>query len=136
MTWLLNNKEFKDPSIKHIGFIYRITEIHTGRIYLGKKNLWRKKVLPKNSKRSRKEIIQVPSDWQDYYGSNKELQLRVLEYGKDNYKREILEFATTKGELSYKEIKWQLAEDVLNDDKYFNNFVSCRIHRKHLPRKG
>jgi len=130
--WYYNNEEFTETPEQYQGFVYEITELRTGKKYIGKKNFWRPKILPKNSKRSRRVKTKVESDWRSYYGSNVELQRLVEESGSDGYKRVILRLCKSKGELSYYEAKLQFQYDVLLSDEYYNEFIGCKIHSKHL----
>lgn len=130
--WYYNNEEYKDTPEEYQGFVYEITELSTGKKYIGKKNFWRPKTLPKNSKRSRRVKTRVESDWREYYGSNVALQRLVEEHGSDGYKRVILHLCKTKGEMSYMEAKLQFMFDVLLSDDYYNEFIGCKIHAKHI----
>lgn len=132
--WLYNEKEYDETPEEYQGFVYLITELDTGKKYIGKKNFWRPKVLPKNSKRNRRVRTRVESDWKKYYGSNKEVQALVESKGIENYKREILRFCKTKGEMSYYEAKLQFEHDVLLSDEYYNEFIGCKIHSRHLKK--
>ena len=131
--WTYNGSEYNETPEDYQGFVYIITELDSGKKYLGKKNFWRPKVLPKNSKRSRRMRTRVESDWKGYYGSSKELQVLVEQRGGDNYKREIIRLCRTKGEMSYYEAKAQFDNDVLLSDEWLNEFIGCKIHAKHLP---
>ena len=133
--WYYKGKEFNETPEEYQGFVYEITELRTGKKYIGKKNFWRPKTLPKNSKRSRRVKTKVESDWRSYYGSNVELQRLVEESGSDAYKRVILRLCKTKGEMSYYEAKLQFKHDVLLRDDYYNEFIGCKIHSRHLPRQ-
>jgi len=133
--WLYNEQQFSETPDDYQGFVYLITEMDTGKKYIGKKNFWRPKILPKNSKRTRRVRTRVESDWRDYYGSNKTVQTLVESKGKDNYKREILRLCKTKGEMSYYEAKLQFENDVLLSDIYYNEFIGCKIHSKHIRNK-
>tara|TARA_B100001287_G_scaffold274612_1_gene280284 strand:+ start:991 stop:1389 length:399 start_codon:yes stop_codon:yes gene_type:complete len=130
--WTYNGSEYNETPEEYQGFVYIITELDSGKKYLGKKNFWRPKVLPKNSKRSRRMRTRVESDWRGYYGSSKELQVLVEQRGGDNYKREIIRLCRTKGEMSYYEAKAQFDNDVLLSDEWFNNFIGCKIHARHI----
>ena len=132
--WLYNEKIYDETPEEYQGFVYQITELDTGKMYIGKKNFWKPKTLPKNSKRSRRIRTRTESDWRTYFGSSKEVQLLVEEKGEDNYKREILRLCTTKGEMSYYEAKLQFEKDVLLRDEYYNSFIGCKIHSRHLPK--
>jgi hypothetical protein len=85
--------------------------------------------IPLQKKRTKKE-----SDWKSYYGSNEHLKQELNEEeSHQTVRRTILRLCRTKGECSYYEIKEQLAVDALLKEEYYNNFVGCKIHRKHLP---
>jgi hypothetical protein len=56
----------------------------------------------------------------------------VEEHGTGKFRREILILCKTKGEMSYHEAKLQFDNNVLLSDKYYNNFIGCKIHSKHL----
>ena len=130
--WLYESKEYNETPEEYQGFVYLITELDTSKKYIGKKNFWRPKILPKNSKRNRRVRTRVESDWKKYFGSSKEVQALVESKGIENYKREILRFCKTKGEMSYYEAKLQFDYDVLLSDEYYNEFIGCKIHSKHL----
>ena len=132
--WYYESKEYDETPEEYQGFVYLITELDTGKKYIGKKNFWRPKVLPKNSKRNRRVRTRVESDWRSYFGSNKEVQALVESKGIENYKREILRFCKTKGEMSYYEAKLQFENDVLLSDDYYNEFIGCKIHSRHLKK--
>ena len=133
--WYYNNEQFDDTPEAYQGFVYLITELDTDKKYIGKKNFWRPKTLPKNSKRTRRIKTRVESDWRSYYGSSKEVQILVERKGASNYKREILILCKTKGEMSYYEAKLQFKHDVLLRDDYYNEFIGCKIHSKHIKKQ-
>ena len=132
--WLYENREYDETPEEYQGFVYEIEELSTGKKYIGKKNFWRPKILPKNSKRTRRVRTRVESDWKKYFGSNKEVQALVESNGIENYKREILRLCKTKGEMSYYEAKLQFENDVLLSDDYYNEFIGCKIHSRHLKK--
>lgn len=117
-----------------IGFVYCITEIDTGKKYIGKK-LWvtTKKLPPlKGKKRKRTKIVET--DWRTYYGSSDTVKQMIEEKGADNYKREIIHFCYNKSELSYLEAKEQFDRNVLLSDEYYNGIINCRIGGRGLER--
>tara|TARA_B100001287_G_scaffold246522_1_gene224519 strand:- start:18 stop:422 length:405 start_codon:yes stop_codon:yes gene_type:complete len=133
--WVYNDKEFEQTPDEFQGFVYMITEKDTGKKYIGKKFFWKPKILPINKTRKRRVRTRAESDWREYYGSSKEVQSLVESKGKDNYKREILRLCKTKGECSYYEAKLQFQYDVLLSDEYYNEFIGCKIHAKHIRDK-
>ena len=130
--WYYENKVFEDTPEEYQGFVYEITELDTGKKYIGKKFFWKPKTLPKTKTRKRRVRTRVESDWRSYYGSSKDVQQLVEEKGVDNYRRVIVYLCRTKGECSYYEAKLQFERDVLLRDDYYNEFIGCKIHSKHL----
>ncbi|HET8686641.1 MAG TPA: hypothetical protein VFM18_08255, partial [Methanosarcina sp.] len=65
MTWLYNGVEFNEiPSgSKPEGFVYRITNLIDGRMYLGKKSFFSTKTVTVKGK---KKKTKVESDWKKY----------------------------------------------------------------------
>lgn len=135
--WYLKEKSFEpseDELSQWVGFVYLITEKETGKKYVGKKFFWSTRKLPPLKGKTRKRIKKVQSDWMKYYGSSEELKQLVEERGGDAYHREILHLCRTKGECSYLEAKEQFDRGVLLSDEYYNEFIGCKIHSKHLPK--
>lgn len=127
--WLYENVEFTEAS-DNVGFVYSITNLKTGREYIGKKlfNAARRKIV-----KGKKKRFTVESDWREYYGSNKELLHDVAMHGPENFHREILRLCKTKGQCSYFEAKMQFDLGVLeHPEKFYNTWIMCRIHQKHL----
>jgi len=137
MEWTFENKVF-DPEESFLedyqGFVYIITELTTDKKYIGKKFFWKPKTLPVTKKRKRKIKTRAISDWKKYYGSSQEVKTLVEEKGAENFKREVLKLCRTKGECSYYEAKLQFEYDVLLRDDFYNAFIGCKIHAKHLPK--
>jgi len=130
--WVYDNNEFNETPDEFQGFVYMITELDTGKKYIGKKFFWKPKILPVTKSRKRRVRTRVESDWRTYYGSNKEVQNLVESKGKENYKREILKLCKSKGECSYYEAKLQFQYDVLLSNEFYNEFIGCKIHSKHI----
>ena len=134
MTWLYKDKIYDETPEQFQGFVYIITELDTGKKYIGKKFFWKPKTLPLTKTRKRRVKTRVESDWRKYYGSSITVQNLVEEKGLDNWKREILKLCETKGECSYYEAKLQFEHDVLLTDEYYNEFIGCKIHSKHIKK--
>ena len=130
MGWLYNGAEFEEPLDEHYGFVYRITNMQTHRMYIGKKLFWFKKTKILKGKKKR---YLAPSDWKGYYGSSITLKKDIDLIGVDNFKREIIMMCKNKGECSYYESKAQFDHAVLlNPEMYYNDWIICRVHRKHI----
>jgi hypothetical protein len=132
--WYYKGKEFTSEDIgEYIGFVYVITDLSNGMKYIGKKILMSVRRLPplKGQKRKRRKVVE--SDWKKYYGSSEEVKMLLEEKGPDNFKREIIHLCTMKGEMSYMECYHQMINHVLlRPDEFYNKFVGCKIHAKHL----
>ena len=129
-NWFYNGEVFESPAEEHYGFVYNITNLLNGKQYIGKKLFWFKKTKILKKKKVR---YLAESDWKSYYGSSIALNKDVEEFGEENFKREILHLCKSKGECSYMETKEQIQRDVLlNPNLYYNDWVICRVHRKHI----
>ena len=112
--WYYNGKEFTSEDIGgYVGFVYIITDNSTGKKYVGKKILQSKRKLPPLKGKTRRRTKLVESDWQKYYGSNDEIKLLLENDGPARFHREILHLCSSKGEMSYMELKEQMSREVL-----------------------
>jgi predicted patatin/cPLA2 family phospholipase len=139
MIWLYNNEPVEEIDEKYAGFVYLITNLSTGKRYIGKKlskfsKTSTKTVTLKSGIKKKKKIrSKVDSDWKTYWSSSKDVQADVKTLGEDKFKREILMFCLTKGTATYYEDKYQFQHEVLeNPDKWYNGQIQCRIHRSHI----
>ena len=125
---------------KSFGFVYKTINLKTGKFYIGKKTFLhnKKKKLTKKElavmpvtrgRTATTKIEQVDSGWKDYYGSSKELLSDIKTYGKENFKRIILDFCDTKKQLTYYEIYHQMTHRVLFVDSYNDN-IQGKFYRK------
>ena len=124
------NNFSETPPLDALGFIYKITNLLTGRFYIGKKSLWSKKRV-KISKKEKllnptrkiyKEVIKE-NNWREYTGSSLVLNQDIEKLGKENFKKEIIQWCYSKRELSYSEVKWQFYYNVLEIDSYNGNIL-------------
>ena len=131
--WLYENKTFEPTQLEDwVGFVYVITDLSNNKKYVGKKNFWSIRRLPPLKGKTRKRTKKSESDWKEYFGSSEEVKSLVEEKGGDNFKREIIRLCKSKGEMSYYEAKEQFDRDVLFSDEYYNEFIGCKIHSKHV----
>ena len=126
--WYYNGQPFEGPIDDWYGFVYLITETSTNKKYVGKKFFWAKKT--RQIKGKKKKYL-AESDWKDYYGSNDVLKENVQKNPND-YHREILHLCKKRGDCSYYETKEQFERNVMFDKNYYNEFIGCKIHSKHL----
>ena len=141
MTWLFENTQIEALPEDCVGFVYLITNLVTGRKYIGKKlakfsKTTYKVVKLKNGNKKKKKIrSKIDSDWLTYYGSNDELNKDIQTLGQDNFKREILYYCTSKAQCSYIEAREQFRHQVLESDDYYNGQISVRVHGSHIKNK-
>ena len=124
------------------GFVYKITDKATGKIYIGKKSL----ISNRKKKLTKKELLEIPvgkgrrpvfkreiteTDWKEYYGSSKTLLEEVKRRGKLEFEREILKLCKTKKQLTYWEVHYQCVYEVLIQDTYNDNILA-KIFRADL----
>lgn len=82
------------------GYIYIITNLISGKKYVGKKKFCK--------------------DHEKYMGSSKWLKQDIKELGKDNFKKEIIEYCNDFKELEAREIYYQKLWNVKESDEWYN----------------
>jgi Putative endonuclease segE, GIY-YIG domain len=132
--WIYEGKEIDVIDIPDdaIGFMYCITNQLDGKRYIGKKLLTRAST---KQVKGKKVKIRVESDWREYYSSSPyiiELLTVAKADGVEIFKREILMFAKSKGELNYFEEACQYKLGVLETDTWMNANIRSRIFKKHV----
>jgi hypothetical protein len=138
MSWYYQDHLIEQLPEECVGFVYLITNITTGRKYIGKKlakfaKTSYKTVKLKNGTKKKKKIrSKIDSDWRDYYGSNVELNKDVEQLGKENFRRDILFYCTSKAQCSYIEAREQFNHKVLESKDYYNGQISVRVHGSHI----
>jgi hypothetical protein len=125
-----------------VGFVYKITNIKTGKFYIGKKSLYsnvRKKLTKKElaeysgpGRKPVKKLVTSESNWIAYWGSNKGILQEIKEEGTDHFRKEILKFCTNRKQLTYWEVHYQCINEVLLTDKSYNDNVLAKFFRKDL----
>ena len=141
MTWLYQGNVVSELPEDCVGFVYCITNTTTGRMYIGKKlakfskTTYKVVKLKNGNKRKKKIRSKIDSDWQEYYGSNIELNKDVDTLGKDKFIREILHYCKSKAETSYIEAKEQFERKVLESNDYYNGHIQVRVHGSHILKK-
>jgi len=125
--WLYKGEPVYQAPKGCYGFVYLITNLHTGRRYVGRKYFWTMRKRKGSKRRSKAE-----SNWRSYYGSCKPLLEDISDLGVDQFSREILEFCETKGETNFREVEIQFKLDVLTARHpdggrlYYNNNIMSR----------
>lgn len=111
---------------KSIGFIYIITQLSTGRRYIGRKLLT--KASTKTTKGIKKKI-RKDSDWIEYWSSSPKIKAWIDESGTDDFSKEILIFVSSKSELMYAEEYYLYKTNALLSDMWLNDNIRAKIMR-------
>ncbi len=130
--WLYEGKPFTSDDIgDFFGYVYRITNLQSGKQYIGRKYFTQRRK-PRGGKRR----VTSESDWKKYYGSSDELKRDRKLLGNELFKREIISLHTTLGKVNYEETRQLFLNNVLteaNDDgspAFYNSNILGRYMRK------
>ena len=130
--WVFEGRTFLSEDINDLyGFVYRITNLQSGKKYIGRKYFWSFRTPP-----GKKRKVKQESDWKKYYGSCPELKEDIKKYGKEIFSREILSLHKSKGLCNYEETKQLFLNNVLSesldngDPAYYNSNILGRYMRK------
>ena len=123
--WIYKGKKFTEVPEDAFGFIYRITEKHSGKKYIGRKYFFSTRRIKQKGKTRRKVTVKE-SDWRTYVGSSKPLIEAIEISGKSNYTFEIIGIGCTKGQVNYMEESILFKTDALIDPMYYNDSVGAR----------
>ena len=140
--WIYEGKPFTTDDIgDFFGFVYRITNLQTGKQYIGRKYFWSKRK-PRGGKRR----VTSESDWKKYYGSSDELKADRGVLGNELFKREIISLQPTPGKVNYEETRQlflnRVLQETLDDGTpaFYNSNILGRYYRKdyhdHEKNKG
>ena len=133
-AWTYQGSTFSSDDINSFfGFVYRITNLQTGKQYIGRKYFVQKR---KPRTGTSKRRVTSESDWKKYYGSSPELKADVKQFGRENFKREILSLHKSLGKVNYEETKQLFLNNVLQETledgspKFYNSNILGRYYRK------
>ena len=130
--WYYKGTAFTSNDIgDFFGFVYRNTNIQTGKQYIGRKYFTQRRK-PRGGKRK----VTSESDWKKYYGSSDELKTDVKALGKHLFKREIISLHSTLGQVNYEETRQLFINNVLTEatgdgqPAFYNSNILGRYMRK------
>ena len=130
--WLYEGKPFTSLDIgEFFGFVYRITNLKSGKQYIGRKYFTQCRK-HRGSRRKRTS----ESNWKKYYGSSKELNEDRKLLGNQTFKREILSLQDTAGKVNFEETRQLFLNNVLTESltdgtpAYYNSNILGRYYRK------
>ena len=127
MRWTHQGDTVDEIPTDIVGFVYLITNLISGKKYIGKKLTQFKKSKPPLKGKKNRRRFTVESDWRDYWGSSDNLKADIETLGKENFSREILYYCKNRSELSYLEAKEQFDRRVLETDEYYNGIINVRV---------
>ena len=130
--WLYKGTTFTSADIgDQFGFVYRITNLQSGKQYIGRKYFVQKRKPRGGGRRRTSE-----SNWKQYWGSSKELNADRKRLGSDTFTREILSTHATAGRVNYEETRQLFINNVLTEaldngeTAYYNSNILGRYYKK------
>ena len=141
MSWKIKQNErlveFTEEMIpeKAVGFVYLMTAVVDGEFvkYIGKKNFYAdvktklgKKEIPTDKRLKQYKRVRKFT-YKNYYSSNEVLKAYKQSGGEIH--RTILEICYSKIELTYKEVKHQFINEVLEEESYLNNNILGKFYK-------
>lgn len=140
--WLYKGQEvnsIEDAPEDAVGFIYILTNLTSGRQYIGKKYLYserkiklgKKEVEALTNKRLKKwKMVKKESDWLTYNSSSDEIKKEVSQG--IQFRREIICWTFSKIETYYLEVKFQFQNNVLESDEWYNKNIASKWFKGNL----
>ena len=124
---MIDNSNIEVP-YNAIGFIYKLYNPLYNKTYYGKKHLLKYKTIDKKK-------VYSESDWETYYSSNKFIKDDIKINTNENWYREILCWCYSEKELTYREMEYQIKNNVLEDENNLNDNILGKFYRKDLIKK-
>ena len=123
--WLYKNKILEEAPEGYFGFVYLITNLKSGRKYIGRKYFGTTRRVKVAGKKRRK-VIRKDSNWKDYTGSSKELNEDIKTLGMLQFRFEILILGKTKGQVNYLEENLHHRFHVPSNEQFYNDCIGPR----------
>ena len=123
--WLYKNKTLEEAPEGYFGFVYLITNLKSGRKYIGRKYFGTTRRVKVAGKKRRK-VIRKDSNWKEYTGSSKELNNDIKTLGMLQFRFEILILGRTKGQVKYLEENIHHRFHVASSYEFYNDCIGPR----------
>ena len=123
--WLYKNKTLEEAPEGYFGFVYLITNLKSGRKYIGRKYFGTTRRVKVAGKKRRK-VIRKDSNWKEYTGSSKELNNDIKTLGMLQFRFEILILGRTKGQVNYLEENIHHRFHVASSYEFYNDCIGPR----------
>jgi hypothetical protein len=129
-AWTYKGNIFQSEDIgKYVGFVYLITNLLTGKKYIGQKLFTKATSRIVNGKTKKSRGV---STWKKYYGSSIDVKFDVQKLGRDNFKREILYLCENKSLMNYLEALEIFRRGALISENYYNLWCKVTSSKKFL----
>ena len=123
--WLYKNKTLEEAPEGYFRFVYLITNLKSGRKYIGRKYFGTTRRVKVAGKKRRK-VIRKDSNWKEYTGSSKELNNDIKTLGMLQFRFEILILGRTKGQVNYLEENIHHRFHVASSYEFYNDCIGPR----------
>jgi len=127
--WLYKGESLIETPEEYFGFVYLITNLKSGRKYIGRKYFGTTRRVKVKGKKRRK-VVRKDSNWREYTGSSKILNYDIENLGKDKFKFEILIMGETKGQVNYLEENIHHRYHVSVKEDFYNDCIGPRRFTK------
>lgn len=125
-------KNMPEDTSNIFGVIYLIRNHHpeaNQRYYIGTKQLLKRVKRKPLKGKTRNRITFVDNDVEKYWGSSNKLLTDIEKYGINHFSREVIEVCHSKFHCKWMELKWQMACNVLADDRFYNGIINVRLSK-------
>ena len=130
--WTYNGAPLTPEQVDgYAGFVYLITFVPTGQLYIGKKFFSGMRKQKGKTRRSK-----VASDWEKYWSSSDTVKKLLDEHGPEAFKREVISLHKLKRDVNFCEIYYQFNHDVLSEmlaDGMTRRYLNENIQGKYFP---
>lgn len=142
LPWWYNGGPVDESQIPEwaIGMVYIIVRLEDMKMYVGKKLLQstNKKRIGVREKAATKtrmiyKVVKRGSNWQQYNSSNRALAAEIRD-NPEKFRKSILEWAFSKKNLHWLEVKYQVIYEVMEKESYNDN-IGGRIWRKDISKE-